>query len=326
MIITRTPLRISFVGGGSDFQEYYRVHGGGAVISAAIDKYVYVIVKARFDDQIRVSYSVTELVDHLNELNHELVREAMRKVGVTHGVEIATLADIPSTGSGLGSSSSVTVGLLNALYTYIGESKSAETLAREACEIEINTLGKPIGKQDQYIAAYGGFQRLDFLPDDRVIARPLNLTLEAKRHLNLNLLLLYTGMARQASDILSEQQQRTADNHRTLSSMVQLVDALTRRLENGSVSNVGLILHEGWCYKQHLASKISNDAINGMYERALAAGAMGGKIVGAGGGGFLLLYCPQSRRQRVLQALSELRELPFSFEPEGSKVILNISQ
>jgi D-glycero-alpha-D-manno-heptose-7-phosphate kinase len=325
MIITQTPLRISFVGGGTDFPAFYRTNGGGAVISTAINKYVYVVVKARFDDMIRVSYSMTEQVDHLDELKHELVREAMRKVGVKRGIEIVTLADVPSTGSGLGSSSSVTVGVLNALYAYIGESKPPEILAREACEIEIDTLGKPIGKQDQYIAAFGGFQRLDFLPDERVLVRSLNLTPAAARHLKANLLLLYTGMARQASDILSEQQRHTADNHGTLTNMMRQVDTFAGHIQNGAVEKLGSILHEGWRFKQQLATQISNDAINRMYERALAAGATGGKIVGAGGGGFLLLYCPQSQRQQVLQALSDLRELPFSFEQEGSKVIVRLA-
>jgi D-glycero-alpha-D-manno-heptose-7-phosphate kinase len=326
MVITQTPLRISFVGGGSDFREFYRTNGGGAVISTAINKYIYVVANTRFDDRIRVSYSVTEFVDNLDALQHELVREAMRKVGVTHGVEIATLADVPSTGSGLGSSSCVTVGLLNALYAYTGQTKPPEVLAREACEIEIDTLGKPIGKQDQYIAAYGGFRRIDFLPDECVTVRSLDLSAETKRQFNANLLLLYTGIARQTSDILHEQQQRTAGNYGTLTHMRQQVDTFGDHLENDTLVELGQILHEGWLYKRLLAGQISNDAINGIYERARAAGATGGKIVGAGGGGFLLLYCPPSHRHKVLQALSDLRELPFSFEPEGSKVIFQVSK
>ncbi len=323
MIITQTPLRISFVGGGSDFRDFYKNHGG-AVMCTAIDKYIYVILKSRFDDNIRLGYSTTELVDHIDQLRHELVRESMRLVGIDRRIEISTMADIPSTGSGLGSSSSVTVGLLNALYAYRGDNQTAATLAREAARIEIDVLGKPIGKQDQYAAAYGNLRRVTFNPDDSVDVKIVEIAPDIKRALNDSLMLFYTGYAREASYVLSEQKSNTLDNSRTLAQMVSMVDEMESYLLAGKLDEFGRCLHQGWELKKSLASKISNSVIDSLYQRAIEAGALGGKIAGAGGGGFLLLYCSHEKQNCVRKALSDLHELPFSFELDGSKVIFNI--
>ncbi|MBI4524212.1 MAG: GHMP kinase [Deltaproteobacteria bacterium] len=322
MIISQTPLRISFAGGGSDFEGFYG-HQRGAVLCTSIDKYIYVILKSRFDDQVRVGYSTTEIVDHIDSLRHELVRESMRTVGIHRGVEISTMADVPSTGSGLGSSSSVTVGLLNALHAYRGEIQTAATLARQAAEIEIDILGKPIGKQDQYAAAFGNFRKISFNPDDSVNVRTVELTAGIRRALDERLMLLYTGYGRNASDILVEQKANGTANSRVLARLVDMVDEMESCLLSGDLDEFGRFLHRSWELKRGLASKISNPHIDSLYERAMAAGALGGKIVGAGGGGFLLLYCNREKQDAVKDSLRELRELPFRFEMDGSKIIFN---
>lgn len=323
MIISQTPLRISFAGGGSDFKEFY-ISRGGAVLCAAIDKYIYVILKSRFDDHIRVGYSTTEIVDHIDELRHELVRESMRLVGIHRRIEISTMADVPSTGSGLGSSSCVTVGLLNALYAYRGEVQNAATLAREAAAIEIEVLGKPIGKQDQYATAFGDLRKILFNADGSVDVKTVELPPHIKRALNDNLMLFYTGYSREAAEILTEQRTKTEENREQLTELVAMVDEMECCLLAGKLDEFGRCLHRGWELKKSLASKISNGAIDGMYQSALTAGALGGKITGAGGGGFLLLYCPHERQPDVRRALSPLRELPFHFESDGSKIIFNV--
>lgn len=331
MIITQTPLRISFAGGGTDFGDYYRRNDGGAVLSTAIDKYIYVIVKERFDSRIRVGYSRTEIADTVDEIEHELVREAMRRVGVERGVEIATMADIPSEGSGLGSSSSVTVGLLHALYAYRGVLVTADQLAREACEIEIETLGKPIGKQDQYIAAHGGLRRLTFHSDEQVTVETVPLSEEQRRRLSESLLLFYTGVTRRADSILDEQKQNIVEATGEAGSAV--TDALDRlkaqageayqSLVGNNFNRLGRMLDTGWRHKRRLAGRISTPELDALYDRALDAGALGGKIAGAGGGGFLLLFCPPDRQGAVRAAFPDLKELPFALERDGTKVILN---
>lgn len=321
MIVVQTPLRLSFVGGGTDFRQYY-AERGGAVLTSAIDKYVFVIVKERFDDLIYVNYSQKEIVDDVASIKHDLVREAMRLTGVTRGVEITTLADIPSEGTGLGSSSSITVGLLNALYAYKGESVGAERLAREACQIEIETLGSPIGVQDQYIAAYGGVRFLSFnhhgVDVERVDLSPLQ-----RRLLDENLLLFYTGMTRKSAEILQQQKANIKSRQDVLDQMRDLAHQARETLASGDLDGFGAMLRRGWELKRQLASKISNDMIDLALEKAQQAGAVGGKVTGAGGGGFLLVYCPKEHRDRVRAALSGMRELPFRFEQDGSKVIFN---
>lgn len=323
MIITRTPFRISFVGGGTDLPDFYRVEPG-AVVSTAIDKYMYVIVNKRFTDAIRVSYySKTEIVDSVDEIRHPIAREALKLAGVTQGIEIASIADIQA-GAGLGSSSSFTVGLLNALYAYKGILKSAEDLAREACHIEIDVLGEPIGKQDQYIAAYGGFRYIQFNPDESVFTKPIIWSMERKEELLQNLLLLDTGDVREASSILREQREniKQDDKMDSLKKLRDMASELDNMLNNdASPDIIGEFLHKGWMLKKQLASNISNDRIDEYYDKVISAGAVGGKILGAGGGGFLLLYCPKRRQQAVREALNHMRELEISFEPEGSKII-----
>ncbi len=322
MIITRTPFRISFVGGGTDLPDFYRVKSG-AVVSTAINKYMYIMVNQRFTDAIRVSYySKTEIVDSVEEIKHPLVREALKLVGVTRGIEIASIADVHA-GAGLGSSASFTVGLLNALYAYRGILKSAEELAKEACHIEIDLLGEPVGKQDQYIAAYGGFRYIQFNPDDTVFTEPIIWSVENREELKQNLLLLYTGDVHEAGSILGEQKAnlKQSDKMASLEKLRDMAFELKEQLnKNASPRILGEFLHQGWLLKRELANGISSDKIDGYYEKAVAAGALGGKLLGAGGGGFLLLYCPRERQPKVKEAL-DLPELEFSFEPEGSKII-----
>jgi D-glycero-alpha-D-manno-heptose-7-phosphate kinase len=322
MIISRTPFRISFAGGGTDLPAFYR-RGGGAVTSAAIDKYMFLTVNRAFDHRIRVAYAQTEIVEHAAEVRHPLVREALKLTGIDHGVEITSVADIPAQ-SGLGSSSSFTVGLLNALHAFKGEHASAEQLAREACRIEIELLQEPIGKQDQYIAAYGGLRHFQFNADESVFVDPVITPPEARQALADQLLMFYTGKTRKASDILTQQKQTTSagEKQAALEKMraqaVAIRDVLRR---GGDLREFGRLLHEGWLLKRSLVSAISNPDIDAHYERARAAGALGGKLLGAGGGGFLLFFVERARQSAVREALRELSELKFTLESEGCKIV-----
>ena len=325
MIVVRTPLRISFLGGGTDFPDYYRNHGG-LVLSTAIDKYIYVIVKQRFDNMIYVNYSRKEIVENVDEIQHELVREAMQITGVKRGVEITTLADVPSSGTGLGSSSTVTVGLLQALYSYSGKLVTAETLARNACEIEIGRCKKPIGMQDQYIAAYGGFREISFEKDDVVTVSKLGLNDELIRRLNRNMMLFYTNVTRSSESILVEQRENISEREDSLAGLRELAAQARDCLKNGDLSEFGNMLHNGWELKRGLASGVSNHQLDDLYNASRKAGAIGGKIAGAGGGGFLLLYAPLAAQDDVRNALSNLRELPFLFERDGSRVVFDLGR
>ncbi|MFQ3549988.1 MAG: GHMP kinase [Armatimonadota bacterium] len=323
MIITQTPLRISFAGGGTDFKDFYK-QGYGSVVSTAIDKYIYVIVKERFDNKIRVGYTKTEMVDSVDDIQHELVRESMKMVGITNGIEIATMADIPSEGSGLGSSSTVTVGLLNALYAHKGENVSAELLAKQACEIEIDILGKPIGKQDQYIAAYGGLKHFSFYGNGDVFVKNIELD-EVKRHqLSESLLLFYTGTTRKADDVLIKQKNNIEATTHLLKEMRDIADNLAQSLIQGDICAIGEALKIGWKKKKQLAEGITNGTIDEMYELAMNAGAAGAKVTGAGGGGFFLICTPPENRSQVRESLSHLRELPIGLSRDGSKIIFNV--
>ncbi len=322
MIITQTPLRISFAGGGTDFHGYYE-KDGGAVLSSAIDKYIYVVIKERFDSKIRVGYTRTEMVDEVSQIEHELVRECMLLTGITGGVEIATMADIPSAGSGLGSSSTVTVGLLHAMHAYQGRLVTAEMLAQQACQIEIDILGKPIGKQDQYIAAYGSLRRFEFRADGSVDALAIELPEEKRRRFGECLMLFYTGITRKADSILSEQKANIEDKRVFLDRMKAQVPEVETALTEGNMNKVGRLMQAGWDWKKQMAGRISSPEIDALYESALDAGATGGKVAGAGGGGFLLLYCPPDRQSAVRDVLSDMKELPFSLERDGTKVIFN---
>ncbi|MFW9996691.1 MAG: GHMP kinase [Candidatus Odinarchaeota archaeon] len=324
MIISKTPLRMSFAGGGSDLREYYQ-HGYGAVTSTTINKYMYVMINERFTDHIRVGYSQIEYVESVDAIKHDLVREAMKSVGVTKKVEISFMTDVlPSQeGSGLGASSSILVGILNVLHTFKGESVSAEQLAKEACDIEIKTLGNPIGKQDQYAAAYGGLNWIQFNADETVLVKPVECKADVKAELNRNLLLFYTGMISRTADVLPEQKKKTGKNLETLDKMVVLAADLQKALRNNDLTEFGSILHQGWVYKQKLASNISNPTINTYYEIARKSGALGGKILGSGGGGFLLLYCPENSQDEVRKTLSGLQEVRFDFDNQGSEIVYN---
>lgn len=319
MIITKTPLRVSFTGGGTDLPEYY-TKNGGAVVSCGINKYIYITVNKKFDDKIRASYSRTEIVDEVKDLHHELIRECMKLVGIKGGIEITSIADIPS-GTGLGSSSAFTVGLLNALHTYNGYTPSAEELARQACEVEISILKHPIGKQDQYAAAYGGTNYFKFNQDGTVERRRIYLDDSDARLMRQKLLLLYTGLTRDANTILTEQKQNTASKLETLDFMKNQAGEMYRELtENGFTEHFGKMLHEGWLRKQQLASAISNGPINDFYQKAIEAGAVGGKLLGAGGGGFLLFYCDEDK-QGAVEKETGLQRTYFHPSLRGSRVI-----
>jgi D-glycero-alpha-D-manno-heptose-7-phosphate kinase len=322
MIISRTPLRISLVGGGSDLAAFYNEEPG-AVVTTAIKKYIYITVNRKFDSRIRASYSVTEIVDTVGDVQHELIRESMRKLRIGGGVEITSISDIPSQGTGLGSSSCYTVGLLKALYAHCNQYVGAERLAREACQIEIDCLGKPIGKQDQYIAAYGGLRYMRFNPDGSVFVDALVCSAETRRALEAGLLLFYTGITRSADPILAEQQHHVANGkgRRALRRLVQLADELRRALAGNDLEAFGEILHESWVVKKTMANGVSTGQIDDWYERARSHGAIGGKITGAGGGGFLLFYAPVDKHEGIMHALPELRRVPFGFEPHGSSII-----
>lgn len=322
MIITQTPLRISLFGGGTDFSDFY-LKEGGAVLSLGIDKYIYVIVKERFDEDIYINYSKKEIVSCVDDIEHELVREAMKKTGVDGGIEITTLADIPSEGSGLGSSSSVTVGLLNALYAYQGEQVTLERLAKETCEIEIDILGKPIGVQDQYIAAFGGMRFIEFSKDGEVTAERMPLKDEEKRRLVSNLLIFYTGKTRSSSDVLTEQKRNIDNRLKELTNLRDLAYEAKEHILSGAIDDIGPLMKKGWVEKKKLASNVTNPEIDELYAKAMAAGALGGKISGAGSGGFLLLYCPREAQNSVREAMAGHRELPFLLSRDGSKVIFN---
>ena len=324
MIISRTPLRVSLFGGGSDLPAHYRRHGG-AVLSTAIDKSVYVTVSRKFDDAVRVSYSRTEEVEHASQVQHPLVREALAMLGIEGGVEITSVADIPAKGTGLGSSSCFTVGLLNALHTYSGRPVGAEQLAYEACQVEIERCSEPIGKQDQYAAAYGGFNLIRFHPDDTVEVKKVICDPATLADLQGRMLFFYTGITRSASALLTELSAGLGQDTKTAASagrLVEMAEAAYGHLCSGRVSAIGSLLDEAWSIKRSMHSGISNPMIDASYAAAIAAGAEGGKLLGAGGGGFLMFVAPPERHDAIRQALAHLRETPMCFAPQGSNIIL----
>ena len=326
MIISQTPLRISFVGGGTDIESYYSIESG-QVLSATIDKYVFVIVKERFDSDIYVSWSQKqEVVNDVRKIEHELVRESLIKVGIKKSVEITMLADIPSSGSGLGSSSSITVGLLNALYAFKGISVTAETLAEQACEIEIDILGKPIGKQDQYATAYGGLNKIIFNADHSVDVSPVELLSTERLLLGSNLILQFTGITRDANSILFDQKLETEKNKIELAKISSFVPILYKALNEKRFDELGILLKKNWEYKKQLSDEITNDKIEEMVATADINGALGCKISGAGGGGFLLSYVPREYQNNFRKAMEEYTELPFMLDPFGSRIIFNMSR
>ena len=323
MIISRTPLRMSFVGGGSDLPNFYRRHGG-AVLSTAIDKYIYVNINRKFDGGIRVAYSKTEEVESVGAIEHRLVRAAFEMLGLSGGVEITTIADIPSRGTGLGSSSSFTLGLVHAMSAYLGRYVSAEDLGRMACEIEINRCGEPIGKQDQYAAAYGGFNLIEFQADDSVRVSPVIMPPGLRETLERRILVFYTGITRSASGILKEQAGRIGSSHACRTALIRMVELayqLRDELQRGNLDVFGEVLDENWNLKKTLASGVSSTDIDDWYVAARVAGATGGKILGAGSGGFLMFYAPEEYHPSVEHALSALRRVRIRFDPLGSRIV-----
>jgi len=320
VIITRTPFRISFAGGGSDLETYYRQEPG-LVLSTAINKYIYLTVMNRFGNNFRISYSRTELVDTVDQIEHNIVRESLKLLAVRRGLEIVSMADIPAQ-SGLGSSSSFTVGLLHALYAAQGQLASPERLAREASELEIETLKEPIGKQDQYIAAYGGMQLIQFNPDGSVFVDPVVCSAATYNELNRRLVMFFTGITRNARDILSRQSSEIEPKRPVLRKMCGIARQLREVLTSGKDLNAfGELLHQAWEAKRSLESSISSSQIDDYYNRAIRAGALGGKLLGAGGGGFLLFFCEPHLQENLRAELAELVHVPFQFERQGSKIV-----
>lgn len=322
MIVSKTPLRMSFVGGGSDLPAFYREEMG-AVLSTSIDKYMYICINRKFDGRIRISYTRTEEVERREEVEHPLVREALDLVGIDGGIEIASMADIPSKGSGLGSSSTYTVGLLNALYAYRNQFAPKEKLASQACEIEIDRCGEPIGKQDQYAAAYGGLNLIRFHPDDSVSVDPVICKPSLLQEMEDSTLVFFTGRTRSASAVLSNQSaaMKTIDRRMLMRRMVQLAFEMKEQLESGTLEHLGNLLDENWRLKAQLTSGITDPQIDAWYASGIAHGALGGKLLGAGNGGFMMFYAPQERHAQIRAALSELEPIKFRFDRTGAQIV-----
>jgi len=327
MIVSRAPVRFSLGGGGSDLPSYSREHGG-VVVSAAGDKFVFVCVARRFYDTIRLAYSETETVASVDEIRHRIFRAALKGMGFTGGLELHSLADVPAN-TGLGSSSSFTVALLNGLHAFRRESVPAEQLAREACRLEIDVLGEPIGKQDQYIAAYGGISAMTFHPDGRVEVERLGLRDEVIDELENRLVVFYSGVERAASSVLVQQANAIAENRDAAVERMHRIKALGQRTREillaGDLDAYGELLHEHWMQKRRLAASMTDGVIDGHYEAARSAGAIGGKLMGAGGGGFFMFYVRPAERRRVHEALTGrgLRPLRFRFDFDGARIMAN---
>jgi len=318
MLISKTPLRISFAGGLSDLKDYY-TNDHGAVTSTSIDKYIYIVINKKFDPDVQLNYAKTEIVDNISDIEHPIFREALKLVDLNKYVEISVMSDIPAR-TGLGSSSSFTVGLLNALYGFVGEHKDAETLAKEACKIEIDVLKEPIGKQDQYASAFGSLNHIIFNSDESVDVKRIKISNDVREELDNNLLLFYTGLKRDASSILSDSK-KDMDNHRKYVDKIRsLSKEFYKMLYKNDLSRFGELLHQNWELKKKTGN-VSNAIIDDYYKKALDAGASGGKILGAGGGGFILLYCEKQFQKKVRKALLDLREVYFHMETYGSRIV-----
>lgn len=321
MIISRTPFRISFAGGGSDLPSFYH-RETGAVLSTSIDKYMYIAIHPFFDkNKIQLKYSKTELIDNIADIKHPIFREVLNMYDLK-GVDVNSIADIPS-GTGLGSSSSFTVGLLNAVRTYLGKATSGEKLGRLACEVEIEKVGSPIGKQDQYAAACGGLNFITFYPDDEVNVEKVIMTRDKRKELEENLIMVFVGGEHSANEILRNQQQAIGaeEKFNVQKQMVQLAYQLRKTLESNDIDDFGKYLHEGWLMKKSLTKGISNTTVDDMYERGIKSGALGGKLLGAGGAGFILFYCPKEKQDEFRHRMGNINEMNFKFDSFGSKII-----
>ena len=325
MIISKTPLRASLFGGGTDFKAYFETStiGYGSVLSAALNMHVYITVNKKFDNKIRVVYSGNELVDNVDDVKHNIIREALKLTGITNGIEVIYMADIPLSGAGIGlaSSSALAVGVLNALHAYKGEFVTPDVLAKEACHIEIDLLGQRIGIQDQYAVANGGFNRYRFLNDGTVNVTPLIIDEKCKKMLYNNLMMFFTGNTRDSRKILSEQSDNIENKRKQLDELVLTVDKVYKEINDKNIGIVGTELDKTWTIKKSLSSGISNEIIDNMYNLAKNAGAIGGKVLGAGGGGFMLFYVENQNKEKVRKALKEFREVPFEVDSEGSRIV-----
>lgn len=330
MIISRAPVRITLGGGGTDLRSYYSKHGG-FLIAAAIDRYIFISANKRFYDSIRLSYSKTEIIDDVSQIKHSIFREAMKVLGIDGGIEIVSIADVPAN-CGLGTSSSFTVSLLNALHTYKRDFVTQKQLAEEACKIEIDILREPIGKQDQYIAAFGGVTCLTFEKNGEVTVEPLVIPDEALDQLEHNILLFHTGIERSASDILQDQDTRSKQDDQSIIDNLHAIKEIglqtRKQLENGNVDGFGELLHEHWEMKKKRSNKMSDPFIDECYDNARKNGALGGKIIGAGGGGFFMFYCRGSDAPKLAMAMKKmgLKPMKFQFDFEGAKILINMKR
>ena len=327
MIVTRTPFRVPLGGGGTDLPSYYSRYGG-FIVSAAINRYVYIMLNRRFEDSVRVSYSQTEIAACADQVEHPIVREALKFVGVDNNLEIVSIADLPAN-TGLGSSCSFTVGLLNALHTLKREQVPLDELAEEACHLEIEKLGEPIGKQDQYMAAFGGITCLEIDREGGVRHSALNLREDVVQELETNTMVFYTGIQRRASEVLSSQSRAAEENDERVVNALHLIKDLGHEikdaLEQGDLDRFGWLLDEHWQVKKELSGRVTTPEIDAWYAAAKANGALGGKIMGAGGGGFFMFYCPNGKKQQLRESLTSqgLKELRIGVDFEGSKVLIN---
>jgi D-glycero-alpha-D-manno-heptose-7-phosphate kinase len=322
VIVSKTPLRMSFAGGGSDIPSYYRQEEG-AVLSTSIDKYMYVTVNKKFDGDIRLSYSITEDVSKASQLKHPIVRHTLKLLNISGGIEIASMADIPSKGSGLGSSSSYTVALLHALYAYQGNYIAKAELGRLASHVEIGLCGEPIGKQDQYAAAFGGLNLIKFHADDSVSVDPVICKPEVVNKIEESIIVFYTGRTRSASALLKEQSNNmnNTEKRALMKGMVQSAYDMKKILESGEINSFGSLLDKNWRLKTQMASGITDPQINFWYQSGMKAGAEGGKILGAGNGGFLMFFAPMEKHGSIVKAMKGLKEVPVSFDKNGSQII-----
>lgn len=321
LIVTKTPFRVSFVGGGSDLPSFYR-HHKGAVVSASINQFMYVSVKGSFESEYILHYSKTERTNDLENIEHPLIKNTLKELGFKVPLQVSSLADIPASGTGLGSSSSFTVGLTHALKCMMEQRVSKKELAEIACKVEIDRCGEPIGKQDQYAAALGGFNVYEFNKDETVKITPVNITAQVSKTFQNKLQFFYTNKSRSTSSILSQQNEnmKMADKTALMRRMVKLVGEFKQAIERSDFDVIGQILHENWMLKKQMSDDISDHEMDAAYESTIAAGATGGKLLGAGGGGFFMTYADPQNHRKIRQALSKYKECKFSFSYSGSEV------
>lgn len=324
MIVARAPLRMSFVGGGSDLPSYYRQQGG-AVLSTSINKYIYIAVNKKFDNDIRLSYSITEIVKNINQIKHPIVRNSLKFLEIDGGIEITSISDIPSKGSGLGSSSSFTVALLHALYAFKEKKISTEDLGKFASHIEIDLCGDEIGKQDQYASAFGGLNLIEFKEDDSVIVSPVICKTETIKKLEESIIIFFTGRTRSASNLLKAQSDNMIfnDKRKLISKMVSLAYDMRNQLENDNVDQLGELLDHNWQLKRQLTKGISDNEIDDWYSKGILAGAQGGKLLGAGNGGFIMFLAPIEKHEDIIKAMKGLNRVSFALDNGGSKIIFS---